>query len=258
MDKVIESTIEHLRALGNDEIANNLIESRFQLNTSGTFGSRLNSILSTGEIFSPSGKNALLNNLSDVNKDLLLQAVLGVYPIKDNAPEITEIIFSSDVNLNHTQLVFKELPQFRRLRLSEPLIQLLENRWRETQLCLDSEAYLASMILMGSLLEGVLLAMIIKHNEIASGASKAPTDRNGNVKRPSGWKFVEMIEVCSQLNWIRQDRAKFTDVIREFRNLVHPYVQLRKGLFPDEHTCNISWAVVTAACNDIVEWANNQ
>ena len=63
-----------------------------------------------------------------------------------------------------------------------------------------------------------------------------------------------MIEVAHEVGWIQLDVKKFSHALRDFRNIIHPYQQLAYRTYPDMDTCNISWLVVQAACNDVADW----
>ena len=43
----------------------------------------------------------------------------------------------------------------------------------------------------------------------------------------------------------------FSQSLREYRNLVHPWEQRERGTTPDADTCRIGWEVVQAAMNDL-------
>ena len=53
-------------------------------------------------------------------------------------------------------------PDFLKLKVEPGLGEILAGRWDEAQRCLDGEAYLAATIIMGSMLEGMLLAALQK------------------------------------------------------------------------------------------------
>ncbi len=143
-------------------------------------------------------------------------------------------------------------PDFLGLGLEPGIGELLAARWDEAQRCLDAKAFLAATILMGSLLEGLLLAVCQRHPKAANQATSAPRDRQtGKVKYFADWTFSEMIEVAHKIKWIGLDVKKFSHALREFRNLIHPYQQLQAQTFPDLDTCQIGWLVVQAATHDL-------
>lgn len=130
--------------------------------------------------------------------------------------------------------------------------EILKSRWDEIQKCIDANAHLAAVILMGSLLEGILLGVFQKNMIEANKAKGAPKDKNGKTKQFADWKLAEMIDVAHQIGWIDIDVKKFSHSLREFRNLIHPYEQMIHKVNPNKDTTHISWLVVQAAINDLV------
>jgi len=145
-------------------------------------------------------------------------------------------------------------PDFLGLCLEPGFGELLAGRWDEAQRCLDAKAFLAATILMGSLLEGLLLAVCQRYPKAANQATCAPKDpQTGKPKYFGNWTLSETIEVAHELKWIGLDVKKFSHALREFRNLIHPYQQLQTQTFPDFDTCQISWLVVQAATHDLAQ-----
>jgi len=147
-----------------------------------------------------------------------------------------------------------EPPNFEQLGIDAELSHMLSLRWHEIRKCLQSGAYLASIILMGSLLEGALYLLLVKYPEQSNRASSAPKDpKTGKNKQTHKWTLSQMIDVAHELGWLGVDVKKFSHSLRDFRNLVHPYQQRKEGTIPDEDTCKISWQVIQASMNDLVK-----
>jgi hypothetical protein len=145
-------------------------------------------------------------------------------------------------------------PDFINLDLEAGIGEILQSRWTEAQRCVDAEAFLASIIMMGSLLEGLLLGICQKKPSEVNTCSSAPKDgKIGKVKKFHEWNLAEMIDVAHQLGWLGLDVKKFSHVLREFRNLIHPYEHMVSRANPDKDTCSISWLVVQAAVNDLAK-----
>lgn len=145
-------------------------------------------------------------------------------------------------------------PDFLTLDLEPGLGVVLASRWTEAQQCVNAGAHTMGTIAMGSLLEGMLLAAVLRYPADANKADSAPRSADGKVKRFSDWSLSEMINVAHELRWIDLDVKKFSHSLRDFRNLIHPYQQLTDGVSPDADTCSISWLVVQAAANDLAKW----
>lgn len=148
-------------------------------------------------------------------------------------------------------------PNFVALGLESGVGEILDYRWDEIQRCIGANANLSAVILMGSLLEGLLLGVIHKNIKQANQATSAPKNREGKVKPFSEWKLSEMIDVAHSLQWIEVDVKKFSHALREFRNLIHPYEQMLSNFNPNKDTTEISWLVVQAAINDLMETIRN-
>lgn len=93
MDKDIARLREILKLEGREDIADLLKLSSSQIVDSGQFGSYANSILSTFEIYSPLRENHELRKLAEQEQSMILDALIELYPHRDNAPEITSVSY---------------------------------------------------------------------------------------------------------------------------------------------------------------------
>jgi len=190
--------------------------------------------------------------ITKLNEILMLEGMKveldGVKPqLKEVTPQFIEQPEQSDL---------KPLPppDFLNLKLEPGLGEILSDRWDQAQRCLKVEAHLAATIVMGSMLEGMLLAVLQKFPQEANKCKAAPHDpRTGKVKYFADWSLSDMINVAHEAGWLDLDVKKFSHGLREFRNLIHPYQQLVVKTFPDKDTCEISWLVVQAAANDLAK-----
>lgn len=148
----------------------------------------------------------------------------------------------------------KDPPDFGRLTSDVTLEAVLTNRWLEAQRCVDADAHIAAIILMGSLLEGALLSVALKNVSTAVQASASPKDpKTTKAKQPYDWTLSSLIDVAHECGWIEQDAKQFSHVLRGFRNMIHPWEQAKMSYLPDEDTCVICWEVVRAALNDLAK-----
>lgn len=190
-----------------------------------------------------------LKSLNQVlNPEGLSVEINGVKPVLKNIePRLSRPLNPSSSN----DTTILEKPDFKLLGIEPEYSKLLDGRWAEVEKCLQSRAYLASIILMGSLLEGILNWALMKFPEKACRALASPKDSTGKPKPFRDWSLSQMIDVACELGWLEMDVKRFSHSVREFRNLVHPYQQLKEGVTPDEDTCKISWQVVRASINDL-------
>lgn len=145
-------------------------------------------------------------------------------------------------------------PAFGRLVENEAMASVLAFRWEEARRCSQAEAYLASVVMMGGILEGVLLSKMQAHPEVVNKAKSAPLDkRTDKVKRFGEWGLDAMIAAAHESRWIKEDVKEFSRALRHFRNLVHPSAELKGMERPDEGTCEICWKVVGVAIRQLLK-----
>ena len=127
--------------------------------------------------------------------------------------------------------------------------EILRLRWSEVERCLRAEAYLAAIIMMGSLLEGVLFFLFRENSKAARQCSCAPK-RDSKVKDFAEWKLGEMIDAAREMEWIGHGITTLSQSVRDFRNSVHPAKQLKNSENPERFIAEISWQIVQRAIRD--------
>jgi hypothetical protein len=139
---------------------------------------------------------------------------------------------------------------FARLPVDVAMSQILVERLNEAQRCIDAKAYLAAVIMCGSVLEGMCLGYgsrnIERVNRAYSERFKKPP------RQLPDWRLQEWIDVLARLGDLSPNVEKFGHGLRDFRNYVHPAEQLAHGFTPDAHTARIAFQVVIAAAEDLV------
>ncbi len=165
----------------------------------------------------------------------------------------------SDIRLEAKTKLQKAFPNINKKRTSYPspnfsvlvkdtdLIKILSNRWNEANLAFEAGAYLATIILLGSILEGVLLDMVEKNPAQANSSSKSPKDRGGVVLPFEKWKLQNLIDVTHDCGWLKKESKDFSHVVRDYRNFVHPNKERKQGIAFREGTCKVIWEVVIDA-----------
>lgn len=144
-------------------------------------------------------------------------------------------------------------PDFSPLTSSMPgLTEEIDRRWRETQKCVHVEAFTSAVILMGSILEGLLLARAQRSAAVAYQSARAPKDKNGSAISIPNWTLSTLIDVATDVGWIKTDRGKFSHALRESRNVVHPWQAVASRADFDAATCKTSWHVLDASVTDLL------
>jgi hypothetical protein len=137
-----------------------------------------------------------------------------------------------------------------RLPLESALSSALAERMSEAHACIESKAYLAAVILSGSVLEGLCLGYGSRTPE---RVNRAYAGQYGKAAPQfHAWKLREWIDVLGRLGDLSPNVEKFGHALRDFRNFVHPAEQLAHRFTPDLHTARIGFHVVVAAVEDLV------
>ena len=142
-------------------------------------------------------------------------------------------------------------PSFGPVTTDAALSAHLKVLWEEASLSYVSGAYLATVVMLGALLEGALLATAQSNRPAAMAATNAPADKSGKVLDVEDWRLAALIEVASDLSWVHKTRGDFSDVLRNYRNLVHPWKAARTPYKIDRGTANVSWQVVKETLRDL-------
>jgi hypothetical protein len=139
--------------------------------------------------------------------------------------------------------------RFSRLGFDPDLQENLGYRWSEMEACAIGEAYLAAVIMLGSILEGALLAKLRENFQAAMTSSKAPKNKTGTVKFLDDWTLMEYIMVATDLNYAPKSVEKYSHELRDIRNLVHPLKQVNEQIIVDESLYRISREVAETVIN---------
>jgi len=139
------------------------------------------------------------------------------------------------------------------LKLDGIITGILEQRLTEIKKWLNSKAALATIFLCGSTLEGILLGVATNNSQKFKMAKASPIDKNGKVLEFHKWTLSNFIDVAKEIGFLDEDVKKFSHVLRDFRNYIHPYRQAHQRFNPDEHTAKLCWQVLKVAIFQIAK-----
>jgi hypothetical protein len=123
--------------------------------------------------------------------------------------------------------------------------KILEDRWVEIASCVFAKAPLAATVMMGGLLEGILYARIEKLPDKSPvfTAAAAPKDKLGKTHPLKEWKLQNYIDVAQELGWITQTVHGISDIVRDYRNFIHPHKQHSEKMFVSPEDAKILWEI---------------
>jgi hypothetical protein len=136
-------------------------------------------------------------------------------------------------------------PNFAPLGADLAMQVILQRRWEEVQRCVASHAYLAATVMMGGLLESLLLARIngSPDKRRVFTAAMAPRDKDDKTLPLPRWKLVNMVEVAHELTWITKSAKDVGNVLRDFRNYIHPHKEYTDGVVILDEDARMFWEV---------------
>lgn len=138
---------------------------------------------------------------------------------------------------------------------SDPKMQvILQCRWDEVQRCIACKANLAATVMMGGLLETLLLARINSSPDKGKifTAKAAPRDKAGKTLALSDWKLVQMVEVAHEVTWITKSAKDVGNVLRDFRNYIHPHKELTDGVLIHDEDARMFWEVTKSVTRHVL------
>lgn len=133
--------------------------------------------------------------------------------------------------------------------LDPRLVPILEDRLSEAQRC-SAHSPMACIMLCGSFLEGFLIGLANKRPGDFNRSPLSPKDENGKPKLFRDWSLAQLIDVAHGLGIIRLDVKNFGQHLRNFRNYIHPYQQMKEDFRSDGYTAQMCLTAVKAVVHN--------
>jgi hypothetical protein len=146
-------------------------------------------------------------------------------------------------------------PNFSTLGSDAKMQIILVSRWQECVKCVDVGASLAATVMMGGLLEGLLLAKInqLSDKSAVFKAASAPKDRAGNALKLNEWGLKNYMDVAHELNWISKTAKDIGEVVRDYRNYIHPQKEYSHGISISSDDARMLWEVAKTVTVQILK-----
>jgi hypothetical protein len=109
--------------------------------------------------------------------------------------------------------------------------------------------------MMGGLLEALLLARINRESNKTPifKTSKAPKDKGGKTRPLNEWMLRGYIDVAHEMGWISQSARDVGDVLRDYRNYIHPYKEISHGVTIQGKDAVVLWEVSKSISRQIID-----
>jgi len=146
-------------------------------------------------------------------------------------------------------------PDFSPLAGNQQMRDVLTRRWYECAKCVNADAHLAAIVMMGGLLEALFVARANKMGDKKplTSAVNAPKDKNtGKTLNYQEWMLDSYIKVGHELRWITESAKAIADTIKEYRNFVHPAKELRYGVTLGLNDSSMFWQITKALSRQLL------
>lgn len=136
-------------------------------------------------------------------------------------------------------------PDFSSLIQDVQMKAILQRRWVECAACITAKAPLAATVMMGGLLEGLLLAKVNSQSNKAPifTAATAPRDKLGKTLQLKEWTLHNYIDVAHELKWITQTLRDIGEVLRDYRNYIHPQKEYSEKVSLTTDDAKLFWEI---------------
>jgi len=124
--------------------------------------------------------------------------------------------------------------------------KILVQDYGEIQRAFVGRCWKAVTILAGGAIEAILVDALLQDEPQARSAGRAP--REPDIRR---WGLADLINVAVENAVVSGGAEKLSHGVREYRNLVHPGVQLRSGLAVGEEEARIAIEVLHILDRDL-------
>ncbi len=144
---------------------------------------------------------------------------------------------------------------FQALGSDQRMQAVLTARWDECVICLKAGAPLAATVMMGGLLEALLLARVNLEPD-KSRIFKATAAPKGDQQKPrqlKEWALKNYIEVAHELGWITVSAKDVGEVLRDYRNYIHPSKQYSHNVALSADDAAVLWEVAKAIARQVLK-----
>lgn len=136
---------------------------------------------------------------------------------------------------------------FDNINIEDSVKPILEGRLSEAKRGLEAGNPISVIFMCGSILEGLLLAVAQQNPKQFNTCKISPKDEDGKVQSFNKWSLSQFIDVSNNLGYLDIDTKKFSHALRDFRNYIHPFEEMKSGFTPTVNTAKVCLQVLRAA-----------
>lgn len=147
-------------------------------------------------------------------------------------------------------------PDFAPLAADQPMREILTRRWQECQKCIAAGAHLAATVMMGGLLEALFVSRANKMPDKAPLFKANNTPIDSRTKKPlqlNEWTLRPYIDVGHELRWITKSGKDVAEVLRDYRNYVHPEKERSHGVMLTSADSAMFWEIAKVLARQLLQ-----
>lgn len=140
----------------------------------------------------------------------------------------------------------------------EKIKDLLNKDWEEAQKAFQNELYKSTIVLCGAILESLLIDALSYVENDAKSIYRQKYPQYRGMDTIKDWKFFQLIEISKNIEIISSNDAEVSNIVKNFRNLIHHYAQIEGGLQANSYLASTAINLLTNTYNNISEWHNKK
>ena len=155
----------------------------------------------------------------------------------------------------HAQASTDAAPNFHPLINDAAMQRILTDRWNECVRCIEANAPMSATVMMGGLLETLLLGRFNRetNKQPIFAATAAPRQKGTKKSEPlSKWMLKDYLDVGHELGWINRSAKDVGEVLRDYRNYIHPYKQARHSMHLDSEDARLFWEITKGIARQLI------
>jgi hypothetical protein len=171
-------------------------------------------------------------------------------------------ILQEDIKIDYSQISKTPLkkiniPPFDFIQIKE-LITILKRDYQEVLICKETECWKASIILCGSLIEGILYDLLKQNEARALESTGAQKDKDGKILPLEDWSLTYLINTAANLNLIETGIKGLHHATKDYRNLVHPTNEIKSSYKLKKEEADNAFAILNMLIRDLTEVWNKK
>jgi hypothetical protein len=175
--------------------------------------------------------------------------------LKDAKTALADALTNSAVPIATPRPTVDVPPDFSSLAADAKMQDILVRRWHECQVCVVAGAPLAATVMMGGLLEALCVARANKMPDKAPLFKAKATPIDPKTKKPltlSEWTLRHYLDVAHELGWLTRSAKDVGEVLRDFRNYIHPQKEYSHGVVVSGTDAAMFWEIAKSLSRQVL------